>query len=583
MTATARSGAILLALWSCGCDAGGRELQPDELDARDLLGLSSSVAARWDAGARAEARARLMEAWAESWDGGGVVIEGSSGRDEDVLAALGALDERRAGAGEEPVIAGGGEVAGTRLVLRVAPPLELDLDRDRVADGPERAGMAGSIEAIGWRPDEAELIARGAGWMVDLASLAGHRQGAPLRVRAARHAPFGAIHLGPELGILVNPVLLAALEPAGVAVRVPAIITRVHAPAAAPAGDRASGSHAISSGGNPYAFYGSVAECAAAERLRCEDCLPQGSCERTSRDAEDGNAECEALGGGEGRGYYLYCVNLSLAIATVAGCVREERPACPQDTEASNQIARLEVNSVFVDGGDCGGELDECLAAIYGEPDDEFPPPSPDAGPGPDGGTPPTPPAPPPPRDIDVSCGEADCDFSPQCDSSCSSSCDDAFSCDADCNSDGGDGGGNDGCGGCDGCGGDGGDGDGGDSGDGDSGGGDGGCDSGGGDGGGGGGCSGSDCGNGDCGNGDCGNGDCGNDCNSGGGSGSSCTTARGREGPPAGARACRRRTGSASALLALAWAILPLPYLERCRRRARRRQLAHSHQDVPR
>src|SRR5262245_27849811 len=68
--------------------------------------------------------------------------------------------------------------------------------------------------------------------------------------------------------------------------------------------------------GNPYSCYGSVAECAAAERTRCEACLNDGSC--TAIAGGDGNAECTALGADTGRGYFLICINLSLSIDAVS-------------------------------------------------------------------------------------------------------------------------------------------------------------------------------------------------------------------------------------------------------------------------
>ncbi len=560
IAATRTRMTVVLALWACGCAAGDRELEPDELDARDLLGLAPAVAAGWDADARAAARARLMDAWAESWnEDGGAIIDGAGWPDpatagEDAVAGLGAVDRRRADAGQTPVIAGAGVVAGRRLRMRIASPIDLGLD-DAVASDAQASAV---IEPVGWRPDEAALMSRGVAWAIDLAAAAGHPPGAPLRLHAVRQVPFGAVYLD-QVGVLVNPVLLASIEPS----RSSAI-----AGAAAVVRERESGStidrgrdFRRSTGGNPYSFYGSAAECAAAERLRCEACLPSSTCERTSRDAADGNAECETLAGGNGIGYHLYCVNLSLAIATVAECVGDEGPGCPQDNGASNQLVRLEANRAFLDDAACGGALDRCLASIYGESGDDFPPPPPDAGPGPDGGEPPPPP---PPRDTEITCGEADCDFSPQCDSSCSGSCDEVFSCNADCN------GGDDGCNdGCDGDGG--GDGSGGDGG---------GCDSGGDGGGGGngsgGGCGGDsdcggDCSNGDCG-GDCSNGDCGGDCNSNdcgdcnSSGGSNCSVAR-----QARRGGVCRRAGNRDALLALAWALAPIPDLERRRRRARR------------
>ncbi len=556
MDGAVRAGMTALALCATGCVAGDRELEPDELDARDLLGLAPSVAAGWDADERAAARARLMDAWAEAWTEGGAISEEAAWPDParraaDATSGLGAVNRRRAQSGQGPVIAGAGEIAARRIHVRIASPLELGLDDAR---DPEAPAM---IDAVGWRADEAAVLSRGVAWAANLAAASGHPSGAPLRLHAVRQAPFGAVYLGEDVGMLVNPVLLASIEPAGTP---PAVIQQT-ATASPPERDAPLRSAA---GGNPYSFYGSVAECAAAQRLRCEACLPSSTCELTSRDAPDGNSECETLAGGDGAGYHLYCVNLSLAIATVAGCVNDEGPACPQDNGASNQLVRLEANRAFLDDATCGDALDSCLASIYGEPDDDFPSPPPDAGPTPDGGEPPPPPPPPPePRDTEITCGDADCDFSPQCDSSCSSSCDDAFSCNADCNE------GEDGCDGCDGDGGDDGDGSGGSGG--------GGCDSGGDDGGGDGssgssGCdSDSDCG-GDCNGGDCGDcsgSDCG-DCNSSGGSGggsSNCSVARRDPSRPA---VCRRG-GNRDTLLALAWALMPIPYLERRRRRARR------------
>ncbi len=390
MDGAVRAGMTALALCATGCVAGDRELEPDELDARDLLGLAPSVAAGWDADERAAARARLMDAWAEAWTEGGAIGEEAAWPDParraaDATSGLGAVNRRRAQSGQGPVIAGAGEIAARRIRVRIASPLELGLDDAR---DPEAPAM---IDAVGWRADEAAVLSRGVAWAANLAAASGHPSGAPLRLHAVRQAPFGAVYLGEDVGMLVNPVLLASIEPAGTP---PAVIQQT-ATASTPERDAPLRSAAD---GNPYSFYGSVAECAAAQRLRCEACLPSSTCELTSRDAPDGNSECETLAGGDGAGYHLYCVNLSLAIATVAGCVNDEGPACPQDNGASNQLVRLEANRAFLDDATCGDALDSCLASIYGEPDDDFPSPPPDAGPTPDGGEPPPPPPPPPSR-----------------------------------------------------------------------------------------------------------------------------------------------------------------------------------------
>ena len=559
----------LCAAWlavASACTSGDRRLEPDELDARDLLGVSPRVAAGWDAGQRAGARAVLWEAWRE-----GEAAASLPGEVRDAPSAarlLSALDAEREADGEPPMVAAAA-VAGARSVRLAGLP---------VVEDPAPAA-AGSLVAVDWRDEELELVARGGDLLVEVARRGGHDVAADLPVHPARGRPFGAVYLGPELGLLVNPVLLAALEPAaGAAVVAVARPVEAAAREQAPApGPREAGSRPVASdgvGGNPYSFFGSVEECAAYQRLRCEECLPSASCEQTARGVADGDAECTRLGEDGGRGYFLYCANLSLAIETVSICAEDEAPSCAQVTSASNDIAQLEANAVFLDDATCLAGLDACLAEIYGDPDQEFPGPvGSDAGPAP---------APPEPRETETSCSGSDvnCEFSPQCDADCSSSCDDAFSCDADCNGSGS-------SGGCDSCGG------GGDSG---TSGGDSGCgcddDSGGGAGGGGGGDGGGGCGGGgDSGGGDsgCGGGGCGDGGGCGGGDGGGCggggdgcnggggggggggCVVSGR--PPAAAAGRCRRSGGAAGLLALFWALAPLPYLERCRRRARRRE----------
>lgn len=598
--------ALTLAL-GAGCTASERQLAPEDLDARDLLGLSPPLASRWDADARAAARGVLEDAWAEGAALPAVARVLTSGGDRQAAAAtaLRDLDAERAAADLPPLIGG---VLSVGDAMRVASAPAMSLEGAPAEPLP--------LDPIGWGEAELELVWRGDALVGAVARAGGHTPDTALPVRPAARAPFGAVYAGADIGVLVNPVMLAALEPlegeaAALAGEAAVEARRAGLSVSGAAGDSSPGIGGrlanAGVGGNPYSFFGSVAECAAYQRLRCDGCLDAGSCESTARDASSGLAECEALSAGDGRGYFLYCANLALAISTVAECA--DGGSCDADRDASNQLDELETNAAYVDDEACLDTLDDCLGDIFGDPDDDYPGP----GPTPDGGPEPEPP--PPPRDTEVSCGEADCDFSPQCDADCNAgSCGEVFSCDADCTGDGtdtgtgdsgdgcgdgsgggcdcdGDGGGgcNDGCGdsggggGSDsGCGG----GDGGGSG-GDGGGCGGGSDSGGGDsgggcgGGGGGGDSGGGCGGGGCGGG--GGGDSGGCGGGGGGSGGGCVVAGGA-GASAGANAsgnvsaatvparasCPRRS-SAPALLALMWAILPLSYLERCRRRARR------------
>ena len=590
-------GAVSLAL-AAGCGAADDGVDPGELALRDLLGVSPAVAEAWGAEERAAARGVLEPALALADEQEAAMAPlGLGARSTDpLLEGLAAIDDDRARRGLDPVALGEALVGGG--VVELAP---------RAAGALRLGEVAGDA-----------LLA-------ELAAAAGHPAGAGLAVALAPREPLAAVYLAGEGRLLVNPVLIAALEPEQRASALALLPGRSLDPraarssagaaalegpaAAAPAprarvartGDGANGgadrvSAVDSTAGNPYSFFGSVAECAADQRIRCEECLAAADCVRQSRDASSGAEECETLGSGDGAGYFLFCVNLSLAIATVAECVEEEAGSCPVVEDASNQLSALEHNRVFIDDATCGGALDGCLADLYGEPEGDYPAP-------PQPGDPPPPP-PPPARETNISCGDSSCEFSPQCDASCSGgSCDNALSCggcgDSGCGGggggdggggcgggdDGGGGGGGDGGGGCDsGC--SGGDGSGGcDSGGCDSGGCDGGCGGGdGGDGGGsggggcGGGSDGGDSGGGGCGGGGdggsgggCGGGDggcsaggCG-DCSS-GSSGSSCNVS-GRQ---------RRMRSGAVAVASVMWALAPLMLFGFLRRRERRRGTGH-------
>jgi hypothetical protein len=419
----------------------------------------------------------------------------------------------------------------------------------------------------GW--DE-ELAPRGHDVLAALARDGGHRGGPVLVKPAPRQPAVARYEPRPDGGLPVlhvNPVVLAAQEPR----------TPLHA-RAQPVTPAAAG--------NPYTFFGSIAECAFAQRTRCESCLPSGTCEAIT--TSEGNAECEQLAAESGRGYFLICANLAVAITSVERCTSDAAPGCPADRDAASRLAELANNAGFVDDPTCAGALDGCLAQIYGAPPDEFP--------GLDAGTAPLPPV--RARDTNVGCSsdnstscESDrdcgegpsCNNSLSCDSTCASS-NDQSGCDGSgnaCTEDEEGTGGGDGCGGEDGGGGD--DGgescgssDGGDGGDGcgeSSDGGDGGCSSGddsggscndscsGGEGnsGCGDGCSGGE-GNSGCGDGCSGGGESSSGCSSSGGGNSSCSTAR-RD----------SRGGTAALVISILWSLLPLPAAAWFRRRRRR------------
>jgi hypothetical protein len=390
-------------------------------------------------------------------------------------------------------------------------------------------------------------------------------------------APWLPAIAGYEHGTLVvNPIVIAALEPTSVVTEVErtASAQRFEHPKVSTAETAASGSI-----GNPYSFYGSIAECAAAQRSRCEACLASSDCVPVTN-TSDGNAECTTLAANEGRGYFLLCINAALAISGVDDCADKKASGCARNTGAAASLADLEANADFLDDATCSGGLDSCLQDLYGAPSGSYP------GPGPDAGTTSSE----PPRSTNVDCGDgcsdnnANCQASPNC--NCSGpSCGNSLSCDSTCASSNN----QNGCGGsCDSC----------DSSSSSGGGGGGGC---GGDsssgGGGGGGCSsssssssgGSSCGS--CGgnsssssSGGSSCGSCGSSSSSSSSGGDSCgscgSSSSGSSDSSCGSSGggkCSVARGEPNAafalLLSIMWGVLPVPFAARARRRARARK----------
>jgi hypothetical protein len=526
------------------CGAGDDRLDPRDLELRDLLGVAPEIAGAWDHDQRAAAR-HVIDAGLhpppappgraalgadpafERSETGGRAPRGIDRRLAKALASIDA-DRARHHAGAlgvvDVAVGASGVVATPHLAAlepHATPPLDLQL---RGWDG---------------QPGLSQLPARGMDVLATLASDAGHR-GGPITVAPVPGLAVVAGYLPATASeparLVVNPVVLAALEPRDppAAERAQRPVATAPAATASPAG---AASTAANAAGNPYSFYGSVAECAAAQRARCDACLAGGSCTAITN-LGDGKAECTQLTANGGRGDYLICINLALAIDAVAACAASSAPSCQRDTHASESISSLEANAGFLDDPACAAPLDACLATLYGASSGGYPGPGSDAG------------GAPPPRNTSIGCGDSvhgdpNCDASPDCeldgpscdapyDGTCSDSSEQSGCSDA-----GGDGG--DGGGGGDSCSGDSGDsGDSCSSGDSSS------CDSG----------SGGDCSS-DSG-GDCSS-DSGGDCS--GDSGGDCSAA-GRRG----------RTG-AGLPVAIAWALLPIPFATIARRRAERRR----------
>jgi hypothetical protein len=391
---------VLLCAIVAGCGTGDTRVDPGDLALRDLLGVAPEVASHWNADERAAARKVLIEALHAP----AAPADVGAGSIEDRIAAL---DGRRADAGDDAL----GLIV---LVDAKATPVTTDLS-DAAVPVPIAFDDNWHLQPV--QPQ------RGAGVLATFGIDAGHASG-PMHVIPAAH--LAAIAAYDHGTLVVNPVVIAALEPAaGAAMSNAAVVevarvatTHVPHPQSSPASGVAEPDI-----GNPYSFYGSVEECAAAQQSRCNACLPSNSCVPVTN-TTDGNAECTTLGANNGRGYFLLCINAALAISSVDTCAAKDAANCARNTKAADSLADLEANADFLDDMTCNSALDSCLAKIFGAPGQSFP------GFGTDAGTTE------PPRSTDVSCGNScsnnNCQASPNW--SCSGpSCGNSLSCDSSC------------------------------------------------------------------------------------------------------------------------------------------------------
>jgi hypothetical protein len=384
---------VLCWLWF-GCASEDR-VDPSALELRDVLGLSPEVAMGWDADQRAAAR-HVLEAAMHDVDA--VPIEAPLEReptlDRSLANALAGADGGRAT--QRQAALGVVELAVTHDHLHAT---------SRASTLVPHATSATPIELAGWdRPGWTDLPSRGLDVLATIASDAGHRGGRLLVTPAPQLAVIaGYVAATPvsRARLLVNPVLLAALEPSPPA-----------GPHDAPPIATVLPDDPI---GNPYTFYRSVVTCAAAQQQRCEACLPKGSCTSLAGNG-DGNAECSQLAADAGSGYSLACINFALAIDSVASCTATGAPTCPMNTTAASSIAELTANRNFLDQPMCASALDQCLDEIFGNASHSS-------------GTPPT-----PSPGSSPGCADSTCEATPDCsDTSCDDSGDDSS-----CSSDGG-------------------------------------------------------------------------------------------------------------------------------------------------
>ena len=414
------------------CGTADNRIDPGDLELRDLLGVSPEAATGWDAPQRASAR-RVLAAGlhAHELDEAPAIIplEAGASVDDRVARSLAMLDTKRFAAGDEAL----------GLV-------HLGLDERQLTATTHDASAAASVmtgdapaptnidltlsDQWAAQPVWGHLPARGLGVLAAVVADGGRAQSAVVIAPAPRLPVIAGYVTGASPRLVVNPVVFAALEPTELQATPQRLayttVTHVEDRRAPDEPPRPSTEPTpTASNGNPYTFFGSYEECAASQRARCESCLPSSSC--TPITSTDGNTECTMLAANDGRGYFLECINLALAISSVDSCVGTNA-SCPVDTKAADQLASLENNADFLDMATCGMELDGCLTKIYGPPSTTFPSLV-------DGGTAP---APQPPRSTHVDCGDAcgsknqNCTASPDC--NCSGpSCNNSLSCDSGC------------------------------------------------------------------------------------------------------------------------------------------------------
>ncbi|HTL31673.1 MAG TPA: hypothetical protein VL326_01035 [Kofleriaceae bacterium] len=519
MRGNTRHVAAFAILFASACGTGDTNVDPGDLELRDLLGVSPDVATTWNTEQRSSARHVFVDALGDERTES--ISIGSYNSDDQLVHALALVDAKRLDAGQDALALV--RITGVQLTKR---PATIDGD---LVDALARANS--------------------------------HESGDLVVTREPRLTVAAAFVEGEPARLLVNPIMMAAFDDGTVALDSPR-----RGSVGGTGDDLAKSStkpKTIAANGNPYSFYGSIAECAYAQRLRCEACLPSSSCNEAITQST-GMEECTKLAENDGRGYFLLCINLSLAINSVEQCTSDSVGSCPQVTTAANDLSQLEANATFVSDMACASGLDGCLAKIYGSSNGSFPSLI-------DGGV--SPPPTNPPRDVDVSCGDgcssdnnSNCEASPNCDCS-GPSCNNSLSCDSTCASS------NDqsGCGGgCDSCESEGGGnsssggGCGGSSSSGGSSGGCGSCESSSGGSSGGGGCSGGGCGGdsgGGCGGGGGGCGDSGGGGSCGGGGGGGCQVTK------------KEPSAVFAVGFSLVWAFLPIPVAAMIRRRSRKQK----------
>ncbi len=354
---TALGGAV-----GCGAD---ENVDPGQLELRDLLGVTPRTAAAWDDDQRAAARLVLAGGLAGD-EREALEADVAVDRQAEAVRALVLIDDRR--------LAREQDALGLVVLDRRGPPESREIEAPGAAALLE-GGQPAPAEGL---PPVLELDERAwpcpAGQGCDLnvlAALAADAAPGATRVRVVpvpQLTTIAALLDSDGSGtpvLLVNPIVTAVGEPT---------------PATAAASSGGAGIvgtpawmgdtpiTAIPLNTSTWEGEATIAACAAQVQSDCGTCLAGGLCEPVWPGIT-GMEACTMLAA-DVRNYQLVCVNLALSLDAVGACILERGAQCPFNANAIDTPAALDANDLFVDDFICRETLAICLDQVYGARDD---------------------------------------------------------------------------------------------------------------------------------------------------------------------------------------------------------------------
>ena len=201
---------------AAACGAGDNRVDPGDLELRDLLGVAPDVASSWDAEQRAAARRVLATGFRAHAASARLAIDPGATVDERVANTLAVLDRRRRSGGDGALGVVRVAVAATELTAtaRAAQHAAITASEGGATAPAVELWLGEQWDRRAW----GHLPGRGLEVLSALAIDAGHERGPVVVVPAPRLTVIAGYveslerEVPPRL--VVNPILLAALEPA---------------------------------------------------------------------------------------------------------------------------------------------------------------------------------------------------------------------------------------------------------------------------------------------------------------------------------------------------------------------------------